>query len=39
MRAVSWAKALDPERFLLDENNNHQLTRVGGCMASAQPVS
>ena len=28
-----------PERFLLDESNNHQLTKVGGCMASAQPVS
>ena len=33
------ANTYHPERFLLDESNNYQLTKVGGCMASAQPVS
>ena len=33
------ANTYHPERFLLDESNNHQLTKVGGFMASAQPVS
>jgi len=33
------ANTYHPERFLLDEGNNHQLTKVGGCIVSAQPVS
>jgi hypothetical protein len=33
------ANTYHPERFLLGESYNHQLTKVGGFMASAQPVS
>ena len=38
MRAEFLPTPTSPNGFL-DESNNHQLTKVGGCMASAQPVS